>query len=87
MKKFLKFLLGVAAVAGAVCGVIYFAKNVLGLGDDFDDDFEDEDYDDFDDESDDREYVTLDLDEDEASEAEEKTEDNASEGADTESEE
>ena len=86
MKKFFKFLLGVAAVAGAVCGVIYFAKNVLGLGEDFDDDFEDEDYDDFDDESDDREYVTLDLDEDEASE-EEKAEDNASEEADTESEE
>lgn len=62
MKKFLKFLAGVAAIAGIVCGVLYFAKNVLGLGEDYEDEFDD-DFDDFEDESAEDDYVTLDLDE------------------------
>lgn len=73
MKKFIKFAAGAAALAGAVCGVLYFLQKVLGVDifkkdnddiDDFDDDFDD--IDDFDDDSDnddsdEREYVTLDL--------------------------
>lgn len=76
MKKFIKFAAGAAALAGAVCGVLYFMQKVLGVNifkkdnddiDDFDDDFDD--IDDFDDDSDnddseEREYVTLDLEKD-----------------------
>ena len=86
MKKFVKFLLGLAAVAGTACGVIYFLKKVLGIDifgskddfDDFDDDFDDDD--DFFDEDneEDREYVTLDLDE----EADSETEDSDAEDSD-----
>ncbi len=48
MKKFVKFAAGAAALAGAVCGVLYFLQKVLGVDifkkdtddiDDFDDDF------------------------------------------------
>ena len=64
MKKFIKFAAGAAALAGAVCGVLYFMQKVLGVNifkkdnddiDDFDDDFDD---------SEEREYVTLDLEKD-----------------------
>ncbi|MCI8749931.1 MAG: hypothetical protein K1W39_11845 [Lachnospiraceae bacterium] len=72
MKKFVKFAAGAAALAGAVCGVLYFLQKVLGVDifkkdtddiDDFDDDFDDIDGfdDDSDDDSEEREYVTLDL--------------------------
>ena len=60
MKKFVKFLLGLTAVAAAVGGILYFLKNVLMkdyLDDyDFDNDLYDED-------DDDRDYVTLSPDE------------------------
>ena len=53
MKKFVKFLLGLTAVAAAVGGILYFLKNVLM-----------KDYlDDYDDDDDDRDYVTLSPDE------------------------
>ena len=44
MKKFLKFVVGVAAVAGSVAGVLYFwDKRKTELEeDDFDDDFDDD---------------------------------------------
>ena len=80
MKKFVKFAAGAAALAGAVCGVLYFLQKVLGVDifkkdtddiDDFDDDF-DGDFDDIDDEdSDDREYVTLDMEKEDGSKEEE----------------
>ena len=61
MKKFVKFLLGLTAVAAAVGGILYFLKNVLMkdyLDDYDDDDFDNDLYDD-----DDRDYVTLSPDE------------------------
>lgn len=70
MKKFIKFVMGVAALAGTVCGVLYFLQKVLGWDifkkdedDDYDTDDFDNGYDDIsdDEEQDDREYVTLDL--------------------------
>lgn len=69
MKKLMKFLVSVAAIAGTVYGVLYIAKKYFAEDDDEDfdmDDFEDV----FADEADDREYVTLDLEE----EADGKTE-------------
>ena len=58
MKKFLKFLLGLTAVAAAVGGILYFLKNVLMK--DYLDDYDDVDFDnDLYDEDDDRDYVTL----------------------------
>lgn len=72
MKKFLKFVVGVAAVAGSVAGVLYFwDKRKTELEeDDFDDDFDDI----FEDENDDsdRDYVTLDIGEEEGTEAKKK---------------
>lgn len=58
MKKFLKFLLGLTAVAAAIGGILYFLKNVLMKDylDDYDDDFDNDLYDE---EDDDRDYVTL----------------------------
>ena len=55
MKKFLKFVVGVAAVAGSVAGVLYFwDKRKADLEeDDFDDDFEDDFEDLFEDEDED----------------------------------
>ncbi len=76
MKKVIKFVAGVAAVAGTICGAVYLLKkvfgvDVLGKDEDFDDDF-DEDFDDIDDEdSDDREYVTLDMEKEDGSKEEE----------------
>lgn len=73
MKKFLKFVVGVAAVAGSVAGVLYFwDKRKADLEeDDFDDDFDDI----FEDETDesDRDYVTLDIGEEEETEAKEES--------------
>lgn len=92
MKKFLKFVAGVAAVAGAACGVVYCLKKFCGIDllnrdEDFDDDYDDASDDDEesdeenetsdDDESGDREYVTLDMDGEEASEKEDSEEEKA----------
>lgn len=60
MKKFIKFLLGLTAVAAAVGGILYFLKNILMkdyLDDYDDDDFDNDLYDEDDDEN--RDYVTL----------------------------
>lgn len=59
MKKLLKFLLGLAAVAAAIGGILYFLKNVLMK--DYLDDFDDDDFDNdlYDEEDDNRDYVTL----------------------------
>ena len=74
MKKFVKFLLGLAAVAAAVGGILYFLKNVLMK--DYLDDYDEDDFDnDLYDEEDDRDYVTLNSDEDSADEEEEAAED------------
>ena len=73
MKKFLKFVVGVAAVAGSVAGVLYFwDKRKTELEeDDFDDDF-DVIFEDENDDSD-RDYVTLDIGEEEETEAKEES--------------
>ena len=55
MKKFLKFVTGVAAVAGAACGVVYCLKKFCGIDllnrdedfDEFDEEFDDDFDDDF----------------------------------------
>ena len=67
MKKFVKFLLGLTAIAAAVGGILYFLKNVLMKDylDDYDDDFDNDLYDEDDE---DRDYVTLTPDEDAESE-------------------
>lgn len=67
MKKFIKFLLGLTAVAAAVGGILYFLKNILMkdyLDDYDDDDFDNDLYDEDDDEN--RDYVTLTPDKEEA---------------------
>lgn len=70
MKKFLKFVVAIAAAAGIVLGVLYMLRDRLGFDVDGDD-AEDTDFDEvFADEMDDREYVTLDID----PEAEQETE-------------
>ena len=63
MKKFVKFLLGLTAVAAAVGGILYFLKNVLMK--DYLDDYDDDDFDNdlYDEDDDDRDYVTLSHDE------------------------
>ena len=63
MKKFVKFLLGLAAVAAAVGGILYFLKNVLMK--DYLDDYDDDDFDNdlYDEDDDDHDYVTLSPDE------------------------
>lgn len=62
MKKFLKFIVAIAAAAGIVLGVLYMLRDRLGFNMDGDD-AEDTDFDEvFADEMDDREYVTLDID-------------------------
>lgn len=62
MKKFLKFIVAIAAAAGIVLGVLYMLRDRLGFDMDGDD-AEDTDFDEvFADEMDDREYVTLDID-------------------------
>ena len=69
MKKFVKFLLGLTAVAAAVGGILYFLKNVLMK--DYLDDYDDDDFDNdlYDEDDDDRDYVTRSPDE-ESEEAE-----------------
>ena len=61
MKKFVKFLLGLTAVAAAVGGILYFLKNVLMK--DYLDDYDDDDFDNDLYDEDDRDYVTLSPDE------------------------
>ena len=63
MKKFVKFRLGLTAVAAAVGGILYFLKNVLMK--DYLDDYDDDDFDNdlYDEDDDDRDYVTLSPDE------------------------
>ena len=63
MKKFVKFLLGLTAVAAAVGVILYFLKNVLMK--DYLDDYDDDDFDNdlYDEDDDDRDYVTLSPDE------------------------
>ena len=63
MKKFVKFLLGLTAVAAAAGGILYFLKNVLMK--DYLDDYDDDDFDNdlYDEDDDDRDYVTLSPDE------------------------
>ena len=61
MKKFVKFLLGLTAVAAAVGGILYFLKNVLMK--DYLDDYDDDDFDNDLQDDDDRDYVTLSPDE------------------------
>ena len=63
MKKFVKFLLGLDAVAAAVDGILYFLKDVLMK--DYLDDCDDDDFDNdlYDEDDDDRDYVTLSPDE------------------------
>lgn len=76
MKKFLKFLLGLTAVAAAVGGILYFLKNVLMK--DYLDDYDDDDFDnDLYDEDDDRDYVTLSPEEKENEPEEEMKEEDA----------
>lgn len=76
MKKFLKFLLGLTAVAAAVGGILYFLKNVLMK--DYLDDYDDDDFDnDLYDEDDDRDYVTLSPEEKEEEPEEEMKEEDA----------
>ena len=76
MKKFLKFLLGLTAVAAAVGGILYFLKNVLMK--DYLDDYDDDDFDnDLYDEDDDRDYVTLSPEEKEDETEEEMKEEDA----------
>ncbi len=70
MKKFLKFIVAIAAAAGIVLGVLYMLRDRLGFDMDGDD-AEDTDFDEvFADEVDDREYVTLDIDPEAETEAE-----------------
>lgn len=59
MKKFMKFLLGLTIIGGAVAGILYFVKTVLMK--DYLDDYDDDDFDNdlYDEDDDDREYVTI----------------------------
>lgn len=74
MKKMLKFLLGLTAVAAAVGGILYFLKNILMK--DYLDDYDDEDFDNdlYDDEEEDRDYVTLTPDQEASDETSEEEE-------------
>lgn len=73
MKKFFKFLLGFAAVAAAVGGILYFLKNVLMKDylDDYDDDFDNDLYEE---ETDERDYVKITPDASKASDSDEAEE-------------
>lgn len=77
MKKLLKFLLGLTAVAAAVGGILYFLKNILMK--DYLDDFDDDDFDNdlYDEEEEDRDYVTLTPDQEETDETSEEDEESA----------
>lgn len=61
MKKFLKFLLGLSLIGGAIAAVLYFFKDFFMkdyLDESDEDDFDNDLYDD-DDDDDDRDYVTI----------------------------
>lgn len=76
MKKFIKFLLGLTAVAAAVGGILYFLKNVLMK--DYLDDYDDDDFDnDLYEEDDDRDYVTLTQDSEDEAETDEDAEEDS----------
>ncbi|MCI5731352.1 MAG: hypothetical protein MR304_07400 [Eubacterium sp.] len=76
MKKFIKFLLGLTAVAAAVGGILYFLKNVLMK--DYLDDYDDDDFDnDLYEEDDDRDYVTLTPDSEDEAETDEDAEEDS----------
>lgn len=103
MKKFFKFLLGVAATLATIGAALYFLKNILMKDyvddyddDDFDNDLyeEDDEADDFDDfpetPNDERDYVTINMPEksdDENSEEDVAAEETAEENASETSEE
>ncbi|MDE6956863.1 MAG: hypothetical protein K2O96_02025 [Lachnospiraceae bacterium] len=77
MDKFLKRLLGIAAIGAAVAGVVYYLKQNQASDEEFEDDFEDED---FDLDNDlkpvgDREYVSLTPKEEASDDSCEETED------------
>lgn len=77
MKKFIKFILGVAAAIAAITGVMYFLKNVLMKDylDDYDDDDFDNDLYEEEDSEDDRGYVKINVpDKDESSSEKENEE-------------
>lgn len=61
MKKFIKFVITLAAVCAAVAGALYFVKNILMKDylDDYDEDDFDNDLYDEDDDFEDRGYVVL----------------------------
>ena len=76
MKKFMKFMLWLVAICGAVAVAMYFIKNILMK--DYMDDYDDEDFDnDFydDDDAEDRGYVTINSSEDEEEASEEENDD------------
>lgn len=77
MKKFIKFLLGLTAVAAAIAGVLYFIKNILMK--DYLDDYDDDDFDNdlYDEEEEDRDYVTLTPEKENNTDDEDDTEDEA----------
>ena len=76
MKKFIKFLLGLTAIAAAVGGILYFLKNVLMK--DYLDDYDDDDFDnDLYEEDDDRDYVTLTPDSEDEAETDEDAEEDS----------
>ena len=77
MKKLLKFLLGLTAVAAAVGGILYFLKNIRMKADL--DDFDEDDFDNdlSDDDEYDRDYVTLTPDQEETDETSEEDEEPA----------
>lgn len=71
MKKLIKFIAGVGAIAGGVCGVLYVLDKYKKKEEAFDA-FEDEEFEDVfaDEEDDDRDYVTIDLEKEEGTKEE-----------------
>lgn len=84
MKKFFKFIAGVASVAALACGAYYFFKKYVCKEtadedfDDFDDDLDDYDTDDSSDVSDSREYVSINITSDQDEKSADTTEENVS---------
>ncbi len=75
MKKFIKFLLGVATAIAAITGVMYFLKNVLMK--DYLDDYDDDDFDNDlyeEDDAENRDYVKINVPDKEADSPEKVTE-------------
>ncbi len=75
MKKFIKFLLGVATAIAAITGVMYFLKNVLMK--DYLDDYDDDDFDNDlyeEDDAENRDYVKINVPDKEADSPEKTTE-------------